>query len=285
MRSLWKRAVILPVACALAPFSAPAEAQAPIDPRTQVGIDQKLNAQAPLDTTFRDETGRTARFGDYFGGKKPVVLVMPFYKCTGTCTRMLDGMARAFRRIDLKLGDDFEAVTVSINPKETPEIASGKKIAMMEYLNKPGSEKGWHFLTGDEKEIRRLADAVGYRYVYDVQKDQFMHPSGIMVLTPEGRMSRYFYGVDYPPKETRLALVEASQNKIGTLADKVYLFCTAYDPATGRRGFLIMRLLQISGFATVLIVGTSLFLMLRWERRQQRAAPPPSEDARPLTNA
>jgi len=278
-----RSALWIPLVCALA--AAPAWAQAPIDAPRDVGMDQKLDAQAPLDTAFRDETGKTVRLGDYFHGHKPVVLVMPFYKCAGTCTLMLDGMARSFRKLDLRLGQDFEAVAISINPKETPELANAKKINILEFMNRPGSANGWHFLTGQEPEIKRLANAVGYRYVYDVKKDQYSHPSGIMILTPQGKVSRYFYGVDYPAKELRLTLVEASENKIGTLVDKLYLFCTAYDPATGRRGFLIMRLLQVSGFATVFLVGTSLFLMLRWERRQARNQSPPGDGATPLANA
>src|SRR5262249_32565368 len=160
-------------------------AQAPIDPRKDVGLDQKLGAQAPLDAAFTDETGKPVRFGDYFQGKKPVVLVMPFYRCTGTCTLMLDGMARCFRKLSFKLGEDFEAVTLSINQKETSELAAAKKKGMLEFLNKPGSENGWHFLTGKETEIRRVANAVGYRYVYDVKNDSSSHPSGILVLTPK----------------------------------------------------------------------------------------------------
>ncbi len=250
-----------------------------IDLNKDVWMEQKLDAQAPLDTVFRDETGKPVHLGDYFNnGKKPVVLVMPFYRCAGTCTLMLDGMARSFRRITtLKLGQDFDAVTISINPKEGFDLAAAKKKTMIEYLNtenpRPGQEKGWHFLVGQEDQIRRLAQAVGYRYVYDTKTEQYSHPSGLMILTPQGKTSQYLIGTNYPPTDMRLALVDASSSKIGTVIDKLQVFCTSIDPMTGKRGMVVMRLLQVSGTATFLILGSSILLMLRAERRKKNLSP------------
>ena len=257
-------------------YVVPAKAQrTAINLRADVGMDQKLGAQAPLDTTFHDETGKAVKFGDFFQGNKPVVLSLPFYKCQGTCLLILDGQARCFRNLDFKLGKDYEAVVVSINPAETKELAAEKKKGMLEYLGKPEGEKGWHFLTGTEPEIKRLANAVGYRYIYDTKTNQYVHVSGIIVLTPQGKTSHYFYGVDYKPGTMRLALVESSQNKIGSPVDKIMLFCTAYDPTTGKYGFVIIRLLQVSGTMTAMLVGTFMFLMFRRERRQMGLQPKP----------
>lgn len=239
-----------------------------------IGMDQKLDSQVPLDLPFRDEAGKTIRLGDYFQGNKPVLLVMPFYQCKGVCTAELNGMIKLFKKLPLQVGKDFQVVTVSINPKEGPELAAGKKQEYIDLLGKPGAEQGWHFLVGDEPNIRALAGAVGFRYTYDAKTDQYSHPGGIIIITPKGKVSRYFYGASFPDKDVRLSLVEASANKIGSLADKVFLMaCAAYDPTTGKYGVTIIKLLRVLGVATALIVGGYIVLMLRRERRQSLVAP------------
>ena len=257
-----------------------------IDIASQVGLDQKLNAQVPLDTVFRDETGKNVPLRAYFG-KRPVVLVMPFYKCPGICTLELEGMVKAFRDRDMnfKLGQDFDAVTVSINPKETPDLAAAKKKEYIELYTHPKAtdpkvEASWHFLTGDVDSIHKLAQAVGFRYFYDPVKDQYAHPAGLIVLTPEGKVSRYLYGAEYRPFDLRLSLVEASANKIGSPVEQLLLLCYHYDPVRGKYGLVIMNVIKLAGFTTVALLGGSILLLVRWEKRH--ANKPPSATDRPL---
>jgi protein SCO1 len=233
-----------------------------------VGFDQKLNDQVPLDLTFRDEQGRTVRLGEYFRGK-PVILVLAQYRCPMLCTQVLNGLVRGMLDIPFNAGKEFEVVTVSFDSRETPEMAAAKKKTYLERYGRPGAEEGWHFLTGDEEPIRRLTDAVGFRYTYDARNDQFAHASGIIILTPEGRIFRYIFDVDFSPHKTsprdlRLSLVEASQNRIGTPIDQVMLYCFHYDPAEGKYGAAIMNILRGAGVATVLGIG--LFMGLLWRR-------------------
>lgn len=258
----------------------------PIDVARQVGLDQKLNAQVPLDTVFRDETGKAVLLKSYFGDK-PVVLVLPFYKCPGICTTELEGMVKAFRSPDLhrKLGDDFEAVTISINPKETPDLAAAKKseyIQLYAHPNAtdPSAATGWHFLVGDLDSIHKVTQAVGFRYFYDPKTDQYAHPAGLIVLTPQGKVSRYLYGAIYRPFDLRLALAEASQNKIGSPVEQILLLCYHYDPVRGKYGLVIMNVIKLAGFATVALLGGSILLLVRWEKRHPNI--PPSGTDRPL---
>jgi len=240
-----------------------------INAATDVRFDQLLDSKVTLSNTFRDESGKTVSLADY-AGKKPLVLVMPFYQCPGTCTAMLDGMVRAFgdEKIKFKVGRDFEAITVSINPKETPELAAAKKKEYLNLLGMPGAEKGWHFLTGDEANIRKLADEIGYKYKYNPKTDDYAHASGIVVITPDGHVSRYFYGVAYPAGQMKLALTEAGRGKIGTPVDQLILYCYHYDPQTGKYGPAIFRLMQVAGFATVLILGSFMVLAFRRDYRE-----------------
>ena len=249
-----------------------------VDP-SKVGLDQKRGEQVPLDLAFTDETGKPVKLRDYFHGK-PVILNLIFYKCPGVCMAELDGMTKLFRSADmtLKAGKDFEVVTVSINPKETPDLAADKKREYLELLGKESDPNGWHFLLGQEENIEKLAAAVGFRYVYDEKTDQFAHPAGIMVATPEGKLSHYFYGINYAPRDIRYSLIEASQNKIGSLADRIALNCMyQYDPKTGRYGLAIVRALQFGGILTVLTLVTSIVVMTRAfnkqaDRAEQRLA-------------
>lgn len=239
----------------------------------EVGIDQKLNEQVPLNLEFRDESGKVVTLGQYFTGQRPVVLTLVYYECPMLCTEVLNGLVRALRVLPANwvLGRDFDIVTVSFNPAETPELAQAKKNTYLAQYKKPEAGAGWHFLTGKEPSIRRLTQSVGFRYVYDEKLGQYAHAAAIMLLTPEGKVSRYFYGVDYPPKDLRLGLTEASNGKAGGLSEQILLLCYHYDPVIGRYSLLTLRLVQIGGIVTLLALGTFLFIMFR---RDWRKSPP-----------
>jgi len=233
----------------------------------EIGYDQKLDAQLPLDVTFRDESGRTVPLGTYFG-KRPVILNFVYYECPMLCTQVLNGLASALGVLSFDPGSDFDIVTISIDPRETPELATKKKASYLERYHKPTAAQGWHFLTGDEASIKRVTGAAGFRYVWDDGLKQFAHPTGVIVTTPQGRISRYLFGIEYGPRDLRLALIESSQEKIGTPVDNVLLYCFHYDPETGKYGFVVMRAVRIAGAATVLALGTFIFVMVRREKRQ-----------------
>jgi protein SCO1/2 len=233
-----------------------------------VGIDQRLNRQVPLELRFRDEAGRAVELRQYFG-RKPVVLSLVYYECPMLCTLVLNGMLRTMRAMPLNAGRDFDIVTVSFDPREKPELAAVKKQSYIEGYGRAGAAAGWHFLTGDQEPIRRLTEAAGFRYKYDPTADQFVHASAIMVLTPEGRIARYLYGIEYSARDLRLALVEASAGKIGSPVDQVLLYCFHYDPRTGKYGLLIMNVIRAAGTATVLVLGTFLLVMFRRDRQKR----------------
>ena len=228
----------------------------------KVGIDQKLNEQIPLDAVFKDEQGREVRLAQFFG-KKPVVLSLVYYDCPMLCTQVLNGMTSSFRKVAFNIGEQFEVVTVSFDPREQPQLAAAKKQVYLERYNRPGAEAGWHFLTGDEANIKRLTEAVGFRYVWDDHPKQFAHASGIIVLTPEGKIARYFYGIEYAPKDLRLGLVEASQNQIGSPVDALMLYCYHYDPATGKYGAIVMNIMKVAGIITLALIGGMLLILRR----------------------
>ena len=235
-----------------------------------VGIDQKLNESIPLDLTFNDENGRPVELRQYFGGK-PVILSLVYYNCPMLCTQVLDGLNRSLKNISLDLGKDYAVVTVSIDPTERPVLASAKQQLYTGMYGRAGAAEAWHFLTGSEPQIKQLANAVGFRYAYDPDSKQFAHASAIMVLTPEGRISRYFYGITYPSRDLRLGLVDASEGKIGSPVDAILLFCYHYDPSTGKYGLVISRVIQIAGGLTILVVGGLIFVL---GRREHYALPP-----------
>ncbi len=237
----------------------------------EVGIDQKLNEQLPLDLTFRDETGNAVKLRDYFG-RKPVILTFAYYECPMLCTLVLNGLLKALRVVPMDIGKDFDVVNISFNPKETPQLAAAKKANYVREYGRPGASQGWHFLVGDEDSIHKATQAAGFRYKYLPDVNQYAHASGIMVLTPDGRFSRYFYGIEYSARDIRLGLVEASENKIGTPVDQVLLFCFHYDPVTGKYGLAITFVIQVLGTATVLVLVTFIILMLRRERRARAHA-------------
>jgi protein SCO1/2 len=234
-----------------------------------VGIEQHLDAQIPSDLTFRDETGQTVKLGEYFG-KKPLVLNLVYYNCTMLCGEVLAGLTGAMRLVKFDVGDEFDVVTVSFDPRETPEIAAAKKKDYLKRYGRPGAAAGWHFLTGSAESVNALTRAVGFQYQFDPKINQFAHATAIMVLTPQGRISRYFYGVDFPPKDLRMGLVEASQGKIGNPVDQVLLYCYHYDPATGKYGAVIANILRLAGAATILILGGFLLIMFKLERTLPR---------------
>ena len=230
----------------------------------QVGIDQKLNTQLPLDLTFRDESGKSVRLGDYFGSK-PVIVSLVYYRCPMLCEQVLNGMTAALNVLKFDVGKEFNIVTVSIDPTETPEMAAKKKEVFLHRYQRPTAAQGWAYLTGDQANIARLAKAVGFRYVYDERTKQYAHASGIVVATPQGRLAQYYYGIEYSPKDLRLGLIEASQNKIGTVVDQLLLYCYHYDPETGHYGAIAMRIMRIGGALTVLLLGGFVITMLRRE--------------------
>ena len=231
-----------------------------------VGIDQKLDTQVPLDLTFRDEAGRTVPLSTYFHSKKPVILALVYYECPMLCTQILNDLESSLKAVSFNPGQDFEVVSVSFDPKDTSQTAASKKQILLKRYNRPNTNNGWHFLVGDEPNIKALTDAVGFHYKYDPKTQQFAHASGIMILTPDGHLSRYFYGLEYAPRDVRLGLVEASQNKIGSPVDQILLFCYHYDPSTGKYGALVMRIVRFAGAGFVLVCGTILWVVVRREK-------------------
>ena len=212
-----------------------------------VGIDQRLDQEVSLDLMFKDEAGRDVPLSSFFKRGKPVILAPVYYRCPMLCTQILNGLASSLKAVSLVPGKDFEIVAVSFDPKDTPETAASKKQMYMRRYGRAGTANGWHLLTGNEANIKALMDTIGYHYKYDAATDQYAHASGIMVLTPEGRLSRYFYGVEYAPVDVRLGLVEASKNKIGSAVDQILLFCYHYDPATGKYGAVVMNMVRLAG--------------------------------------
>ena len=240
-------------------------AAAPLPVALQVGFDQKLGGQVPLDLPLRDEEGRTVRLGDLFGGR-PVILSLAYYDCPMLCGMSLQGIASSLKTLSFDAGREFEVVTVSFNPKETAAQARAKKIQMLDLYGRAGAAPGWRFLTGDAEPIRRLTEAVGFRYAWDEEQKQYAHPTGIVLLTPSGRIARYFFGVEYAPKDLRLGLVEAADNRIGTLADRLLLLCYRYDPKTGRYSGLAINLVRTGGIVTLLILGGCILFAVRREK-------------------
>ncbi len=234
-----------------------------------VGIDQHLDAQLPLDLKFRDEVGREVRLGDYFG-KRPVVLSMVYYECPMLCGEVLNGEASVFSILKFDIGKEYDVVTVSFDPTEGPDLARGKKRTYVDRYGRSGAEEGWHFLTGPQESIAALTHAVGFNYAWDEETKQFAHAAAIMVVKPDGKISQYFYGVEYSPKDLRFGIVQASQGKVGNLVDQVLLYCYHYDPRTGKYGAVVSRVLKLAGAVTVLILGGFLIIMFRLEPHQER---------------
>jgi protein SCO1 len=230
-----------------------------------VAVEQKLDSAIPLGLTFKDENGTAVELRQYFRSK-PVILSLVYYQCPMLCTQVLNGLERSLKELSLNVGQDFTVVTVSIDPTERPVLALAKQQLYTGLYGRPGAAQGWHFLTGDEPQIEQLASAVGFRYAYDPDSKQFAHASVIMLLTPDGRISRYFYGITYPSRDLRLGLIDASQRKIGSpVVDAVLLFCYHYDPQTGKYGLVISHVIQIAGGVTVLAIAGLIFVLGRRE--------------------
>ncbi len=257
-RAVWLLCALLLVTAAFAHGEPP-------DPTAKAGLEQKLNAQVPLSLTFRDETGQPVRLGNYFGSK-PVILVLAYYDCPNMCTLVLNALLTSAQDLKFEAGKDFEIVVVSFNPRETATLAAAKKRSYTQRYGRPEGARGWHFLTGDEPAIEQLASSVGFRFALDPQTNQYAHPSAIMVLTPDGKVSRYFAGIEYPPKELRLALIAASNRRIGSFTDQLFLLCFHYNPLTGKYGLVIMRVIRIAGFLTVAALAILMTAMSRRDR-------------------
>jgi protein SCO1/2 len=232
---------------------------------SKIAIDQRIGHQVPADIPFVDDAGREVKIGDYFG-KRPVVLALVYYECPMLCTQVLNGLVSSIGVLNFEVGREFDVVAVSFNPKEGPGLASQKKAAYVERYGRPQSAAGWHFLTGTQESIARLTEAVGFKYEYDDAIKQFAHGAAIEVLTPTGTIAKYFYGIEYSPRDLRLGLVEAADERIGTLVDDVLLFCYHYDPATGKYGASILTLVRIGAIATVLAFTVFLTVSLRREQ-------------------
>jgi len=248
-------------------FSTPSQAhdnQRPAALR-DVAFEQKLNQQVPLDLRFRDESGTTVQLANYFNGR-PVILSFVYFKCRDLCPLLLDGVVRSLRALSFNAGNEFNLLTVSFDAHDTPALAATKKNEFIQQYSRTGAAAGWHFLTGDDVSIQKLADSVGFHYTYEERTGEFAHATGIVLLTPDGKTSRYFYGIDFSPRDLRLGLIEAAAKKIGSPIDQLLLFCYHYDPVTGKYGLLIANVIRLAGLATALILGVFIFVMLRRER-------------------
>lgn len=231
-----------------------------------IGFDQRLDAHVPLDLTFTDETGQPVQLGRFFDGK-PVILSLGYFTCPNLCPLTRRGLLASLRQLRFTAGKEFTVLAVSINPAETPAMAARTRAEIIQAYNRPVAEPGWHFLTGDHETIDKLAGAVGFRYAFDRRQQVYAHASGVIILTPAGNISRYLFGLEYAPRDLRLALVEAAANHIGTAVDRVLLFCYHYDPVSGEYTLLIMNVVRLAGLATVLLLGGLVVLLLRRERR------------------
>ena len=254
----------------------PLPQQAPGEPTSakpgilsKIGIDQRLNHHVPLDLPFVDETGKEVRLGDYFG-KRPVLLALVYYECPMLCTQVLNGVTGALKVLNFDVGREFDVVAVSINPREGPGLAAQKKQAYLERYGRPHTAAGWHFLTGREENIRKLADSVGFRYVYDEEIKQYAHGAGVELLTPKGVIARYFYGIEYAPRDIRFGIIEASEERIGSPIDNALLLCYHYDPSTGKYGATALGLVRIGAVLTMAAFGAFLFVSIRRERAEGR---------------
>ena len=265
-----RRAIVLGACVILAGIAAgslQAQQPSPAAILSRVGITQNLGVQIPPDLEFRDEIGKTVRIGDFFGSK-PIVLSLVYFDCPALCTEVLNGELRTMKAISLDLGKDFDAVTVSFEPKDRPALARAKRDVYAGQYGRPGAAEHWHFLTGDAESVEALTNVVGFRYAYDASIRQYAHAAAILILTPDGRIDRYFYGVQYAARDVRLGLVEASQGKVGSLTDQALLYCYQYDPMTGKYGLAVMNVLRAAGGLTVVLLGGFLLMMFLRERRR-----------------
>ena len=238
----------------------------------QVGIEQRLNQQIPLDATFTDENGQAVQLKQYFGSK-PVIVAMVYYQCPMLCSQVMNGLAGTLNSIvRFNVGRDFNVVIVSFDPRDTPQTAAAEKKSYLSRYRRPGAAEGWHFLTGRKDQIDALANALGFHYAWDPKAQQFAHASGIMLLTPDGRVAQYYFGIEYAPRNLQLGLIDASQGKIGNVVDQLILYCFHYDPTQGRYGAAIFNILRLSALATLVLLGGYILVMVRRDRLVTRQA-------------
>ncbi|HUU36360.1 MAG TPA: SCO family protein [Vicinamibacterales bacterium] len=249
----------------LRPASGPTSSAVP-PALQQVRFDQKLDATLPLDATFRDEQGNTVTLGSYFG-RRPVVLAFVYYECPMLCTQILNGLASGIGVLDQTVGTDFDVVTISFDARETPVMAAAKKATYLDRYGRPGAESGWHFLTGDETNIKRVTDTAGFQFAWDEQTQQFAHASGVIVVTPDGRLARYLFGIEYSPRDLKFALMESSAGRIGSVVDQVLLYCYHYEPATGSYSLAAMNAVRLGGAVTMAILFGFIAISLRRDGR------------------
>ena len=235
-----------------------------------VGIEQKLNAQLPLDAEFKDENGNIVKLGSFFGKDKPVILALVYYECPMLCNEVLNGLTGSLKGISFDIGKDYDVIAISFDARENekPDLAKNKKAGYVARYGRAGSEKGWHFLTGTQSEIDKVTQAVGYNYQFDEATNQFAHAGGIMMTTPEGKLSRYFYGIDYAPKDLKFGLMDSAQSKIGNPVEQLYLYCFHYDPSDGKYGLAILKVMRLMAIATILGIGGMLFVFWRRNKRK-----------------
>jgi len=243
-------------------------------PLREIGYDQRLGEALPLDVRFTDDRGRAVALGDLVSGERPVVLALVYYDCPMICNMVLNGMVSSMRPLRFDAGEEFDVVVVSFDPTEGPELAAAKKANYLEVYDREGAADSWHFLTGTEPEIARLTEAVGFRYRFDEESGEYAHATGLTVLTPTGRIARTLYGIDYPPKDLQFALMEASQERIGSVVDQVLLYCFRYDPSTGRYGAAVINIVRLAGLLTV--GAMVVFWIVMWRRGRRSPAQRPA---------
>lgn len=237
----------------------------------EVGIQQKLNEQIPLDIEFKNEEEKTVKLGEYFG-KRPVVLALVYYECPMLCSEVLNGLTGSIKALNFTAGKEFDVVAISFDARENdkPGLAKNKKESYVKRYGREGTENGWHFLTGTQDSIDKITQAVGFKYTWDEKTQQFAHAGAIMILTPEGKLSKYLYGIDYAPKDVKLAILESSENKIGSPVDQLMLYCFHYDPATGKYGLAVMRVMRVAGLLTLFGLGTMIFVFWRRNKNKEK---------------
>jgi protein SCO1/2 len=243
------------------------------DALQKIGIEQKLGEQLPLDTVFKDEAGNQVKIGSYFNNGRPVILAFVYYECPMLCSQVLNGLTGSLKGISFDAGKDFDVIAVSFDARENDiaDLAKNKKANYLERYGRAGAEKGWHFLTGTQDSIDKLTSAAGFSYKWDEKSNQFAHAAGIMIATPEGKLSRYFYGIDYSPKDVKFGLMDSAQAKVGNPAEQLLLYCYHYDPATGKYGLAILRVMRLGGVATVIGLGAMIFVFWRRGKKKERA--------------
>ncbi|MCY7377152.1 MAG: SCO family protein [Pyrinomonadaceae bacterium] len=230
-----------------------------------VGIEQNLNGQLPLDAEFKDENGNVVQLGSYFGKGRPVVLALVYYECPMLCNEVLNGLTGSLKGISFDAGKEFDVVAISFDARENdkPDLTKNKKASYLNRYERKGAENGWHFLTGTQSEIDKVTQAVGFSYQFDEATNQFAHAGGVTLITPDGKISKYFYGIDYAPKDLKLGLMESAEGKIGSAVEKLYLYCFHYDPSTGKYGLAILKVLRLMAIATILGLGGMIFVFWR----------------------